>query len=152
MIELKVVEKHFFLLFSFKCRYWAKSVTICLSKIPKWILSALLMFLRSKHSVNPNKHSGWNNITHKSYHVFKSWKQIPFTSQFFWPQIPKNLWITTIERKYPKISFYELTYSLWHYGLWSFQTGDTKLERFLPKNQHTQRKLLSFGLMANCQK
>ena len=30
--------------------------------------------------------------------------------------------------------------------------GDTKLERFLLKNQYTQRKLLSFGLMANCQK
>ena len=30
--------------------------------------------------------------------------------------------------------------------------GDTKLERFLPKNQHTQRKLLNFGLMASCQK
>ena len=33
---------------------------------------------------------------------------------------------------------------LWQYGLWSFQTGDTKLERFLPKNQHTQRELLNF--------
>ena len=33
---------------------------------------------------------------------------------------------------------------LWQYGLWSFQTGSTKLERFLPKNQHTQRKLLNF--------
>ena len=32
-------------------------------------------------------------------------------------------------------------FSLWQYGLWSFQTGDTKLERFLPRNQHTQRKL-----------
>ena len=30
--------------------------------------------------------------------------------------------------------------------------GDTKLERYLPKNQHTQRKLLSFGLMASYQK
>ena len=29
---------------------------------------------------------------------------------------------------------------VWQYGLWSFQTGGTKLERFLPKNQHTQRK------------
>ena len=27
---------------------------------------------------------------------------------------------------------------LWQYRLWSFQMGDTKLERFLPKNQHTQ--------------
>ena len=26
----------------------------------------------------------------------------------------------------------------------SFQAGGTKLERFLPKNQHTQRKLLNF--------
>ena len=33
---------------------------------------------------------------------------------------------------------------LWQYGLWSFQTGGTKLEIFLPKNQHTQRKLLNF--------
>ena len=26
----------------------------------------------------------------------------------------------------------------------SFQAGGAKLERFLPKNQHTQRKLLDF--------
>ena len=36
------------------------------------------------------------------------------------------------------------TLALWQYGLWSFQTGGTKLERFLPKNQHGQRKLLNF--------
>ena len=36
--------------------------------------------------------------------------------------------------------------------VWSFQVGVTKLERFLHKNQHTQRKLLSFGLMTSCQK
>ena len=28
-------------------------------------------------------------------------------------------------------------WTLWHYELWSFQRGDTKLERFSPKNQHT---------------
>ena len=33
---------------------------------------------------------------------------------------------------------------LWQYGLWSFKTGGMKLERFFPKNQHTQRKLLNF--------
>ena len=33
---------------------------------------------------------------------------------------------------------------LWQYRLCSFQAGDTKLERVLPKNQHTQRKLLNF--------
>ena len=34
--------------------------------------------------------------------------------------------------------------TLWQYGLWSFQTGYMKLERFLPKNQHTQRIFLNF--------
>ena len=34
--------------------------------------------------------------------------------------------------------------SLWHYRLWSFKTRDTKLERFLHKNQRTQRELLNF--------
>ena len=38
---------------------------------------------------------------------------------------------------------------LWQYGLLSFQMGDTKLERFLPKNQHTQRKLLNFEFWIN---
>ena len=40
-------------------------------------------------------------------------------------------------------------WTLWQYELWSFQTGDTKLERFLPKNQHTQRKLLNFENWVN---
>jgi hypothetical protein len=38
---------------------------------------------------------------------------------------------------------------VWQYGLWSFQPGDTKLERFLPKNQLTQRKLLNFEFWIN---
>ena len=38
--------------------------------------------------------------------------------------------------------------NLWQYGLWSFQTGGTKLERVLPKNQHTQRQLLNFEAKA----
>ena len=40
--------------------------------------------------------------------------------------------------------FEVLVLQLWQYGLWSFQTGGTKLERFLPKNQHTQRKFMNF--------
>ena len=39
--------------------------------------------------------------------------------------------------------------TLWQYGLWSFQTGGTKLERFLPKNQHAQRKFLNFENWVN---
>ena len=38
---------------------------------------------------------------------------------------------------------------LWQYGLWSFQTEYTKLERFLHKNQHTERKLLNFENWTN---
>ena len=47
-----------------------------------------------------------------------------------------------------------LTFHLWQYGLWTFQAGDTKLERFLPKNQRALRKLLNFEnwLMGSCQK
>ena len=39
--------------------------------------------------------------------------------------------------------------SLWHYRLWSFQGRDTKLERFLAKNQHTQRTFLNFENWTN---
>ena len=39
--------------------------------------------------------------------------------------------------------------SLWQYRLWSFQTGYTKLERFLHKNQRSQRKLLNFENWTN---
>ena len=39
--------------------------------------------------------------------------------------------------------------TLWQYELRSFQTGDTKLEIFLTKNQHTQRKLLNFEFWIN---
>jgi hypothetical protein len=39
--------------------------------------------------------------------------------------------------------------AIWHYWLWSFKTRDTKLERFLHKNQHTQRKLLNFENWTN---
>ena len=51
---------------------------------------------------------------------------------------------------FPAVASAEHTlYTLWQYGLWSFQTGGTKLERFLPKNQHTQRKLLNFENWVN---
>ena len=36
-------------------------------------------------------------------------------------------------------------FNLWLYGLSSFQEKDTKWDRFLTKNQHTQRKLLYFA-------
>ena len=44
--------------------------------------------------------------------------------------------------------------TLWQYGLWSFQTGDTKLESFtlrinIPKGNYW---IMSLGLTASCQK
>ena len=43
-----------------------------------------------------------------------------------------------------------LMYStLWQYRLSRFQAGGTKLERFLPNNQHTTRKLLNFENCCN---
>jgi len=38
---------------------------------------------------------------------------------------------------------------VWQYRLWSFQGRDKKLERFLAKKQHTQRKLLNFENWSN---
>ena len=32
----------------------------------------------------------------------------------------------------------------WQYRLWSFQERDTKLERVLDKNQHTEKKAQNF--------
>ena len=43
----------------------------------------------------------------------------------------------------------KLLHTLWQYGLWRFQVGGTKLEIYLPKNQHTQRKLLNFEFWIN---
>ena len=39
--------------------------------------------------------------------------------------------------------------AVWKYGLSSFQAGDTKLERFLPKNQHTEREYLNLENWVN---
>ena len=40
-------------------------------------------------------------------------------------------------------------YCLWQYELSSFQAGGIKLERFLPKNQRTERKFLNFENWTN---
>ena len=45
--------------------------------------------------------------------------------------------------------FDEIKQAVWYFLLWSFKTMDTKLERFLHKNQHTQRKLLNFENWTN---
>ena len=54
-----------------------------------------------------------------------------------------------LKNEYSRLVRMYLQSALWQYGLWSFQTGGTKLERFLPKNQHTQRKFLNFENWTN---
>ena len=58
----------------------------------------------------------------------------------------KNINIIVIESK---LGINHPLCTVWQYGLWSFQTGGTKLERFLPKNQHNQRKSLNFEHWVN---
>ena len=45
---------------------------------------------------------------------------------------------------YNKQTENELLCSIWQYQLLTFQGRDTKLEKFLAKNQHTQKNLLNF--------
>ena len=59
----------------------------------------------------------------------------------FWYKLP---WHYILILKLTRCCHLHSTCAIWQYGLWSFQTGGTKLERFLPKNPHTQRKLLNF--------
>ena len=81
------------------------------------------------------------------------------TNSYVKSQVKKNLraqfterghWTTTLTKFYPILTpspprVDKCGHStLWQYGLWSFQTGGTKLERFLHKNRHPQRKLLNF--------
>ena len=64
-------------------------------------------------------------------------------THFYWK------WWSLEEQSY-KTSEIWTGWRVCQYGLWSFQTGGKKLKRFLPKNQHTQRKLLRIlriGLM-----
>ena len=53
------------------------------------------------------------------------------------------IWSITSDIK-AQVSHEQKVSLTWQYGWWSFQTGDTILETFLPKNQHIQRKLLNF--------
>ena len=61
---------------------------------------------------------------------------------FVWYGLPQH-WPDLKNLKMPKLDVHHFS-KVWQYGLRSFQTGDTKLERFLPTNQHTQRILQNF--------
>ena len=54
-------------------------------------------------------------------------------------KMDKNPWAVDSIKDFWFLNCPECDFKVWQYGLWSFPTGDTKLETFLPKNQHTQR-------------
>ena len=67
--------------------------------------------------------------------IFKLWEKIRFLnstqSHFYW------------------FDYYPFRLQSMAIGLWRFQKGGTRLERFLPMNHHTQRKLLKFEFWIN---
>ena len=60
----------------------------------------------------------------------------------------ENINITIISRGFLTL-VQSQTWTVWQYGLSTFQAGGIKIERFLPKNQHTQRKFLNFENLTN---
>ena len=72
--------------------------------------------------------------------------QAPCCYAYAFSQCGQKLYELAFKSLYSKVLRY---YAVWQYWFWSFQTGGTKLERFLPKNQHTQRKLLNLENWVN---
>ena len=68
--------------------------------------------------------------------------RMPAEHRIYWDQI--NGFLPLLSRGVAMVQWL-----LWQYRLSSFQTRDTKLDIFLPKNQHTQRKLLNFEFWIN---
>ena len=58
-------------------------------------------------------------------------------------------WNSTKKRTNKNKQKWTIYLTFWQCGLLSFQVGGTKLERFLPKNQLTQRKILNFENWCN---
>ena len=80
---------------------------------------------QNKVSILEKKHRKTTNISNFTYEfVIRPYSAFKFGGRNRRPKT-KNL------RFWPNISAYGIPL-LWQYGLWSFQTGGTKLERFLP--------------------
>ena len=58
-------------------------------------------------------------------------------------------WMDVIKFMNGDVAINVCKYLIWQYGFLSFQASDTKLDRFLPKNQHTQRKFMNFENWCN---
>ena len=97
----------------------------------------LTNFKCSKHFALKKSSELWNSSSSRKGRpriaAFQYYNSKDYELNHRWRATSKNKW--WIRHQWP----------LWQYGLWSFQTGYAKLERFLHKNQHTQRKSLKIG-------
>ena len=82
--------------------------------------------------------TNWINLASKVY-----WRKTKWTSYYGSENLESNSWRHQSSQIQIK-NHYSVFWALWQYRLWSFPTRGMKLERFLPKNQHTQRKSLNF--------
>ena len=80
-----------------------------------------------------------NNFNEKND---KPEKEVEFAQKRFKRALDDRDLIRDLNKVQSEITGYFLRdqRTLWHYQLWSFKYRDTKLERFLHKKQHTQRK------------
>ena len=75
---------------------------------------------------------------------------LPISGLFFFDQVRAFLnWQYVTTRCITKVTKKRAAPSLWHYRLSRFHAGGTKVKRFLPKSQHTQRKFLNLSLSKN---
>ena len=134
-------------------------------KVPQFLISESMYIMRFlhpiilRHSTIGSNHFWWTSFLSMHLHfllfICKS----------------KNLWNITLGRKYRTYQLFENGFGslsvanykvlvglskndlnkqqppIRHYRLWSFQERDTKLKRFLPKNN--QRKFLNFDNWTN---
>ena len=110
------------------------------------ILPGKMMIFDSRYSVLV-----WELVSYWPVFPYFSFEAcIFFTFQFpFFLYLGWYVWQCRSNQQYYNCHEFYGLWSLWQYGLWSFQTRYTKLERILCKNQHTQRKLLNFENWTN---
>ena len=134
--ELKTSKRHFEINWHliqnqniFHCILYRISLSIfCISV--KRIMS--MVFKASFHHINKEKYN--MNFALFSFSFFLFFFLLIFLAGAYIPGINAS--------KFRLPSLLQAVSSEWQYGLISFQRKDTKSDRFLAKNQHTQRKFL----------
>ena len=108
------------------------------------LLSVNLMFTHYKFNIPYARHHNLLLLTNHS------WILTVYKDRIFWKNLLENNEMDYKNRvRNIQTAGYNSVRTVWQYGLWSFQTGGIKIERFLTKNQHTKRKFLNFENWTN---